>query len=66
MSHLVNPNQTAFVKGRSISNNVPLTRELVHNYHKSHVSPCNVVKVDQFKAFDSRKNGSLCLTSSKL
>ncbi|GJS94368.1 hypothetical protein Tco_0801336 [Tanacetum coccineum] len=36
---LVNPNQSAFIPGRSIADNILLTQELMHNYHLDHGTP---------------------------
>nr|GEX61596.1 delta(14)-sterol reductase [Tanacetum cinerariifolium] len=50
---LVSPNQSAFVSGRSISDNILLTQELMHNYHLDRgVSRC-AFKVDIQKAYDT-------------
>nr|GEY66895.1 hypothetical protein [Tanacetum cinerariifolium] len=49
---LVSPNQSAFVPGRSISNNILLTQELMHNYHLDHGTPRCAFKVDIQKAYD--------------
>ncbi|GJV32164.1 hypothetical protein Tco_1392564 [Tanacetum coccineum] len=54
---LISPNQTAFVPGRSISDNILLTQELMHNYHLNHGSPRYAFKVDIQKAYDTGKRG---------
>lgn len=46
-------NQTAFISGRKISNNILLAHDLVHNYHRSGISPRSAIKIDLFKGFDS-------------
>ncbi|GJY49138.1 putative RNA-directed DNA polymerase, eukaryota, reverse transcriptase zinc-binding domain protein [Tanacetum coccineum] len=50
---LISPNQSAFVPGRSISDNILLTQELMHNYHLNPGSPRCAFKVDIQKAIDT-------------
>ncbi|GJU61634.1 putative RNA-directed DNA polymerase, eukaryota, reverse transcriptase zinc-binding domain protein [Tanacetum coccineum] len=50
---LVSPNQSAFVPGRSIADNILLTQELMHNYHLDRGPPRCVFKVDIQKAYDT-------------
>ncbi|GKA57418.1 hypothetical protein Tco_0756606 [Tanacetum coccineum] len=50
---LVSPNQSAFVPGRSIADNILLTQELMHNYHLDRGSPRCAFKVDIQKAYDN-------------
>ncbi|GJT49872.1 putative reverse transcriptase domain, reverse transcriptase zinc-binding domain protein [Tanacetum coccineum] len=50
---LVSPNQSAFVPGRNISDNILLTRELMHNYHLDRGTPRCAFKVDIQKAYDT-------------
>lgn len=50
---LISSNQAAFVRGRSISDNLLLAHELVHNYHRAAISPRSAIKIDLHKAFDS-------------
>ncbi|GKC40118.1 putative RNA-directed DNA polymerase, partial [Tanacetum coccineum] len=50
---LVSPNQSAFVPGRCISDNILLTQELMHNYHLDRGSPRCAFKVDIQKAYDT-------------
>ncbi|GJV04201.1 hypothetical protein Tco_1337770 [Tanacetum coccineum] len=50
---LVNPNQSAFIPGRSIADNILLTQELMHNYHLDHGTPRCAFKVDIQKAYDT-------------
>ncbi|GKE35403.1 hypothetical protein Tco_1454725 [Tanacetum coccineum] len=50
---LVSPNQSAFVPGRSISNNILLTQELMHNYHLDRGPSRCAFKVDIQKAYDT-------------
>ncbi|GJW32961.1 hypothetical protein Tco_0052993 [Tanacetum coccineum] len=48
---LISPNQSAFIPGRSISDNILLTQELMHNYHLDRGTPRCAFKVDIQKAF---------------
>ncbi|GJR25721.1 hypothetical protein Tco_1101953 [Tanacetum coccineum] len=50
---LVSPNQSAFVPGRSIADNILLTQELMHNYHVDRGVPKCAFKVDIQKAYDT-------------
>ncbi|XP_031392075.1 uncharacterized protein LOC116204137 [Punica granatum] len=50
---IISLNQTAFVQGRKISDNVLLAHELVRNYHRQGISPRCAIKIDLMKAFDS-------------
>lgn len=50
---LINPCQFAFVKGRSIVDNVLLMQELVENCHKNDGHPRCALKLDLMKAYDS-------------
>nr|GEX46643.1 hypothetical protein [Tanacetum cinerariifolium] len=50
---LISPNQSAFVPGRSIADNILLTQEIMHNYHMDRgVARC-AFKVDIQKAYDT-------------
>ena len=53
MPKLVSNNQSAFITGRSISDNVLLAQELVRGYARSTLSPRCAIKVDLQKAFDT-------------
>lgn len=50
---LINPCQSAFVKGRSIVDNILLMQEIVKNYHKAEGRPRCAIKMDLMKAHDS-------------
>ena len=53
ISSMISYTQTAFISGRSISNQIMLMQELVRNYHKDNLSPRCALKIDIMKAFDS-------------
>ncbi|GJZ43372.1 hypothetical protein Tco_0590627 [Tanacetum coccineum] len=53
LKDFVSPNQSAFVPGRSIADNVLLTQELMHNYHLDRGLPRCAFKVDIQKAYDT-------------
>lgn len=50
---LIDPVQSGFVKGRRIADNIFLTQELMHGYHKSSSTPKCAMKVDIMKAYDN-------------
>lgn len=53
LNELISPNQSTFVPGRRISDNILLTQELMHNYHLDRGSPRCAFKVDIQKAYDT-------------
>lgn len=50
---IINHGQSAFVKGRSITDNILLMQELVRNYHRDDGPPKCAIKIDLMKAYDS-------------
>ncbi|XP_056843331.1 uncharacterized protein LOC108808454 [Raphanus sativus] len=53
LPQIIAENQSAFVKGRLLMENVLLASELVKDYHRESISPRCVMKIDISKAFDS-------------
>ena len=50
---VISPNQSAFVAGWRISDNILLCHELVRNYHRNGGVPRCALKVDLMKAYDT-------------
>lgn len=50
---IVDPAQTAFIKDRSIVDNIHLAQELFRKYNRKRISPRCILKVDLQKAFDT-------------
>nr|GMC90788.1 orf129a gene product [Ipomoea batatas] len=55
---LIDPAQGAFVKGRSISENILMAQELIRGYARKRISPRCMIMVDIRKAYDTRNNGT--------
>ncbi|XP_077246059.1 uncharacterized protein LOC143885903 [Tasmannia lanceolata] len=55
LGDIISQNQTAFIKGRSIQENILLTRDLLHNFHRASQSSSTCLKLDLQKAFDNEK-----------
>ena len=53
MPFLVSPSQSAFVVGRSITDNVLLAQELARGYNRTSLSPRCCIKIDLQKVFDT-------------
>ncbi|KAJ0548751.1 putative RNA-directed DNA polymerase [Helianthus annuus] len=53
LADIVSINQSAFVPGRRISDNILLTQELMHNYHRNFGPPRCAFKIDIQKAYDT-------------
>nr|GLL29998.1 uncharacterized protein LOC109177999 [Ipomoea trifida] len=50
---LIDPAQGAFVKGRSISENILMAQELIRGYARKRISPRCMIMVDIRKAYDT-------------
>ncbi|GJY14583.1 hypothetical protein Tco_0385005 [Tanacetum coccineum] len=59
LATLISSNQSAFVPGRRITDNILLTQELMHNYHLDRGPPKFAFKVDIQKAYDTVDWGCL-------
>lgn len=53
LTECVSPNQAAFLKGRSLGDNVLLATELIKDYNKSSCLKSAMLKIDIRKAFDT-------------
>ncbi|XP_022019843.1 uncharacterized protein LOC110919900 [Helianthus annuus] len=53
LKDIISENQSAFVPGRRIADNIMLTQELMHNYHRQLGPPRCAMKVDIQKAYDT-------------
>lgn len=53
LPRIITANQSAFIQGRLLMENVLLASELVRGYHKEDITPRCVMKIDISKAFDS-------------
>lgn len=53
METLVEPNQSAFVPGRALNDDVILSHELIKGYGRQGISRRCMIKVDMRKAYDS-------------
>ena len=53
LDELVGPHQSAFIKGRNISENILLAHELVRHFHRDKGTPKFCAKLDIRKAYDS-------------
>jgi hypothetical protein len=53
LQSIINPAQNAFLGGRSMTDNINLTQELIRHYGRKRTSPRCLLKVDFKKAFDS-------------
>nr|GEW17354.1 hypothetical protein [Tanacetum cinerariifolium] len=53
LMRIISTNQSTFILGRSITDNILLTQELMHNYHLDRGTPRCAFKVDIQKAYDT-------------
>ncbi|GJU23286.1 hypothetical protein Tco_1156628 [Tanacetum coccineum] len=53
IKEVVSDNQSAFVPGRRISDNILITQELMHNYHRNIGPPRCAFKIDIQKVYDT-------------
>ncbi|PKI57740.1 hypothetical protein CRG98_021807 [Punica granatum] len=53
LAEFISPDQSAFVKGKTIGDNILMAHELVKGYQRERISPRCTIKADVMKAFDS-------------
>lgn len=53
LSSVIGPSQSAFIKGRSIMDNILLMQGVVRGYHRDQGQPRCAIKLDIMKAYDS-------------
>ncbi|GJY81166.1 protein LAZ1 [Tanacetum coccineum] len=53
LKEAISENQSTFIPGRRISDNILITQELMHNYHRNRGPPRCLFKVDIQKAYDT-------------
>nr|GEZ80862.1 hypothetical protein [Tanacetum cinerariifolium] len=53
INEVVSENKSAFVPGRRIAENILITQELMHNYHRDQGPPRCAFKIDIQKAYDT-------------
>ncbi|XP_026459010.1 uncharacterized protein LOC113359627 [Papaver somniferum] len=66
LKDLVIPNQSAFISGRSIQDNIMLAHELVRNYHWKNGPPRCALKIDLRKAYDTVSWEAIVLCLNKM
>ena len=62
---IVSENQTGFVKGRSISENILLAQEIIHGNKKPREGSNVVIKLDMVKAYDRVSWTYTCIVLKK-
>lgn len=62
LPRIITENQSAFVKGRLLMENVLIASELVKDYHKQLITPQSVMKIDISKAFNSVQWGFVLMS----
>ena len=53
LPHIIDESQSAFIKGRRISDNVLLAQDIMRDYHKDNGKPRVTAKVDLMKTYDA-------------
>ncbi|KAH0772311.1 hypothetical protein KY290_016292 [Solanum tuberosum] len=66
LPNLVSLNQTGFVKGRSISENIMLAQEIIHHIKKPNIGSNVVIKLDMAKAYDRVSWSYICLVLRRM
>ncbi|XP_015166827.1 uncharacterized protein [Solanum tuberosum] len=63
---LISPNQSGFVKDRSISENIMLAQEIIHQIKKPTIGSNVVIKLEMTKAYDRVSWSYICLILRKM
>ncbi|XP_015159800.1 uncharacterized protein [Solanum tuberosum] len=66
LPELVSLNQSGFVKGRSISENIMLAQEIIHQIKKPNIGSNVVIKLDMAKAYDTVSWSYICLVLRRM
>lgn len=53
VGEVVSHNQSGFIRGRNIKDNIMVAQDIVRGYDRSRISPRYTIKVDIHKAYDS-------------
>ncbi|XP_049399717.1 uncharacterized protein LOC125863742 [Solanum stenotomum] len=63
---LISSNQSGFVKGRSISENIMLAQEIIHQLKQPNIGSNVVIKLDMAKAYDRVSWSYICLVLRRM
>lgn len=63
---IISQNQTSFIKGRSIGENILLAQEIIHEIIKPNMGGNVAIKIDIYKAYDRLSWHFLCVVMRKL
>ncbi|XP_015159877.1 uncharacterized protein [Solanum tuberosum] len=66
LPNLISLNQSGFVKGRSISENIMLAQEILHQIRKPNIGSNVVIKLDMAKAYDRVSWAYICMVLRKM
>ncbi|XP_055830830.1 uncharacterized protein LOC129899847 [Solanum dulcamara] len=66
LPQLISDNQSGFVKGRSISENIMLAQEIIHNIKRPTVGDNVVIKLDMAKAYDRVSWSFTCMVMRRM
>ncbi|WMV50074.1 hypothetical protein MTR67_043459 [Solanum verrucosum] len=66
LSNLISENQSGFVRGRSISENIMLAQQIIHGIQKPKEGDNVVIKLDMAKAYDIVSWAYTCLVMRKM
>ncbi|XP_060182470.1 uncharacterized protein LOC132612164 [Lycium barbarum] len=66
ISKLISPNQSGFVKGRAIGENVMLAQEIIHDMKKNNKGGNVIFKIDMTKAYDRMSWNFICSVMRKM
>ncbi|XP_077232361.1 uncharacterized protein LOC143869152 [Tasmannia lanceolata] len=66
MNGIISPLQSAFIKGRSIHDNILLTQDVIHNFHLKNAKPAICIKIDLRKAYDKVSHETILVYMTKM
>ncbi|KAK6791450.1 hypothetical protein RDI58_010531 [Solanum bulbocastanum] len=66
LPNLISPNQSGFMKGRSITENIMLAQEIIHQIKRPAIGSNVVIKLDMAKAYDRVSWSYTCLILRKM